>query len=130
MQPPLARSAMRTVITLQVRNRLLRLSIVLSLPSAPRLRCSSCQAADSARQLAKHVSLLHSHAARNACCDQLTKCRRLSGGGFSEPVTPRDEGGWLKGQFEHKCLSIMQSCWTEFGEFIIYFNEPVNLLES
>jgi len=40
-------------------------------------------------------------------------------------VTPRDEGGWAKGQFEHKCLSIMQSCWTEFGEFIIYFNEPV-----
>ena len=41
-------------------------------------------------------------------------------------MTPRDEGGWLKGQFEHKCLSIMQSCWTEFGEFIIYFNEPVS----
>ena len=41
-------------------------------------------------------------------------------------MTPRDEGGWAKGQFEHKCLSIMQSCWTEFGEFIIYFNEPVS----
>ena len=55
--------------------------------------------------------------------------RRLhtaAGGGYSEPVTPRDESGWAKGQFEHKCLSIMQSCWTEFGEFIIYFNEPVS----
>ena len=51
---------------------------------------------------------------------------KYAGGGYSEPVTPRDEGGWAKGQFEHKCLSIMQSCWTEFGEFIIYFNEPVS----
>jgi len=68
---------------------------------------------------------------QTAACAHLIGCSAPehaltnAGGGYSEPVTPRDESGWAKGQFEHKCLSIMQSCWTEFGEFIIYFNEPV-----
>lgn len=44
---------------------------------------------------------------------------------FGEPLSPRDDGVWAKGTFEGKCLQIIQACWVEFGEFIIYFNEPV-----
>lgn len=43
---------------------------------------------------------------------------------FGEPLSPRDDGVWTKGTFEGKCLQIVQACWVEFGELIIYFNEP------
>lgn len=60
--------------------------------------------------------------------DPTPRSQHLNGNGypaFGEPLSPRDDGVWTKGTFESKCLQIIQACWVEFGEQIIYFNEPV-----